>query len=151
MSDDWFERALEDDEAAKAEAEAEREGKHEDERERAHSESDDDEREAKAHSPVDAESDDADSSEGSLFETSFGEALQNVPAPEMGTEGDSSGSHSDGSADPFTTETPLAADQPTSGGFDLVSGEGGIGESLTDIGDDSNDDTDGDDSKGETQ
>ncbi|NGM69017.1 gas vesicle protein [Natronolimnobius sp. AArcel1] len=42
-------------------------------------------------------------------------------------------------------------DQPTSGGFDLVSGEGGIGESLTDIGDDSNDDTDGDDSKGETQ
>ncbi|NGM68424.1 KaiC domain-containing protein [Natronolimnobius sp. AArcel1] len=110
MSDDWFERALEDDEAAKAEAEAEREGKHEDERERAHSESDDDEREAKAHSPVDAESDDADSSEGSLFETSFGEALQNVPAPEMGTEGDSSGSHSDGSADPFTTETPLAGD-----------------------------------------
>ncbi len=42
-------------------------------------------------------------------------------------------------------------DEPTSGGFDLVSGDGGIGESLTEIGDESDDDTDGDESEGESQ
>ncbi len=142
MSDDWFERALEDEDADESGASEPRDdSEHGDGADSsdgpddattrkptgnaddldaafdANPDADDfdaafdadpdaDDREETADTTASAESDDdADSSEGALFETSFGDALQNVDVPGMEGSGASDGAQSDSEADPFAAES----------------------------------------------